>query len=97
LRRFTTRALVVAAATMGIVFAQVAPASATVHEIVAQWCSGKEPLFPPGLSGRSQADNDAKPLFASGYATIVPFTGSAGPGSLIDFKRGDVFLLLSAY
>lgn len=35
----------------GIMLAQVAPASATVHEIVGQWCSGQEPLGPPGISG----------------------------------------------
>lgn len=93
MRRFVKRALVVAAATLGIVFAQVAPASATVHEIVAQWCSIGAPsskpkgeLFPPGLSGGSNADNGAKPLFASGFATIVPFDGSAGPGFLVKFN-----------
>jgi hypothetical protein len=85
LRRFFTRALVVAAATVGIVFAQVAPASATVHEIVGQWCAGRGELFPNGLSGGSNADNVAKPLFASGFATTVPFTGSEGPGLLIQF------------
>jgi hypothetical protein len=86
MKRFVTRALIVAAATLGIVFAQVAPASATVHEIVGQWCSGQGELFPHGLSGGSNADNVAKPLFASGFATTVPFTGSAGPGLLIEFN-----------
>ena len=85
MKRFVTRALVAAAATLGIVFAQVAPASATVHEIVGQWCSGRGELFPAGLSGGSNADNVAKPLFASGFATTVPFDGSAGPGLLIQF------------
>jgi hypothetical protein len=74
LTRFVTRALVVAAATVGLVFAQVAPASATVHEIVGQWCSGQEPLGPPGISGGSKADNFAKPLNASGFIQgVVPF------------------------
>jgi hypothetical protein len=74
MRRFVIRALIVAAATLGIVFAQVAPASATVHEIVWQWCSGRGELFPPGLSGGSNANNFAKPLSASGFeAGIAPF------------------------
>jgi hypothetical protein len=72
--RFFKRALIVVAATVGIVFAQVVPASATVHEIVGQWCSGREPLGPPGISGGSNADNFAKPLSASGFeAGIAPF------------------------
>lgn len=51
-----------------------APANATVHEIVAQWCSGQEPLEPPGVSGGSSADNFAKPLIASGFiGGVVPF------------------------
>jgi hypothetical protein len=59
---------------VGLVFAQVAPASATVHEIVGQWCSGRDPLGPPGISGGSNADNFAKPLSASGFeAGIAPF------------------------
>jgi hypothetical protein len=81
LTRFITRALIVVAATLGIVFVQVAPASATVHEIVGQWCSlgapsnnVKEPLGPPGISGGSNADNFARPLAASGVEIgIVPF------------------------
>jgi hypothetical protein len=89
LTRFVTRALVVAAATAGIVFAQVAPASATVHEIVGQWCSrgasGKGELAPPGISPpTAKPENVAKPLFASGFITgTTDFTGSAGPGQLI--------------
>ncbi|MGH3838365.1 MAG: hypothetical protein ACRDSF_22125 [Pseudonocardiaceae bacterium] len=74
MKRFVTRALIVVAATVGVMFAQVAPASATVHEIVGQWCSGQEPLGPPGISGRSPADNFAKPLIASGFIEgVVPF------------------------
>jgi hypothetical protein len=45
-----------------------------VHEIVGQWCSGQEPLGPPGISGGSRADNSAEPLEASGVIEgIVPF------------------------
>jgi hypothetical protein len=46
-----------------------------VHEIVAQWCSGHDPLGPPGISGGSKANNFAQPLNASGFiGPVVPFT-----------------------
>ena len=64
-----------------------APASATVHEIVGQWCSGQDHLEPPGLSGGSSADNFVQPLLASGaIGDPVPFTGPAGPGLLVPFN-----------
>jgi hypothetical protein len=89
LKRFVTRALIVLAATVGIVFAQVAPASATVHEIVGQWCSGQDPLGPPGISGGSNANNFAKPLAASGFiGATVEFDppGDQPAGFLITFN-----------
>ena len=43
-----------------------APANATIHEIVAQWCAGKGELQPPGIqSGK----NAAQPVFANGFIT----------------------------
>jgi hypothetical protein len=63
-----------------------APASATVHEIVAQWCSGQDPLAPAGISGGSSADNFAQPLDSIGFIEVVPFTGPQGPGLLIKFN-----------
>jgi hypothetical protein len=69
----------VATLVMGNVLA--APgASATVHEIVAQWCSGQEPLAPAGLS-QEGTKNFAMPLFAGAVLTIHPFQD----GLLIDF------------
>jgi hypothetical protein len=63
-----------------------APASATVHEIVGQWCAGQGELFPPGISGQANVENDARPLFASGFASIVEdFDGPNGTGTLIAF------------
>ena len=47
------------------------PAHATVHEIVAQWCSGKDELNPPGLS-RPGSKNFAQPLNAIGIVLVVP-------------------------
>ena len=70
--RLVRRALVIMAVTTGITMIGVAPASATVHEIVGQWCSGQEPLNPPGISGGSQADNFAQPLAASGFIEEQP-------------------------
>lgn len=65
----------------------VTPAHATVHEIVAQWCSGGEELNPPGLTGGSNADNFAQPLMANGFVgDPVPFTGPDGPGLLVVFN-----------
>lgn len=40
------------------------PAEATVHEIVAQWCSGRGELAPPGISQPNS--NFARPLNAVG-------------------------------
>jgi hypothetical protein len=82
------RLIVMAAVAMLSLGVLAAPASATVHEIVGQWCSGRGELFPPGLSGGSNADNMAQPLFASGFASIVdPFDppGEQTEGVLIAF------------
>ena len=50
-----------------------APASATVHEIVAQWCSGHDELGPPGISDPNKP-NFARPLIANGFiGDPVPF------------------------
>jgi hypothetical protein len=76
MRRAVAMALVSALA----VFTLAMPASATVHEIVGQWCSGQGDLFPPGISGGSSADNFARPLFASGFASIVAPFDPDGPG-----------------
>ena len=48
-----------------------APANATIHEIVAQWCAGKGELQPPGIqSGK----NFAQPVFSNGFiGPTVPF------------------------
>jgi hypothetical protein len=70
---------------VGLVFAQVAPASATVQGIVAQWCSGHDPLAPPGISDDTKP-NFAQPLNASGFIQgTTDFTGDAGPGQRIVF------------
>lgn len=63
-------------------------AEAAIHEgPVASWCSllasgNLTPLFPPGISGQSSADNVAQPLFASGML-LIAFDGPGGPGFYI--------------
>ena len=86
--RTTLRAIAVATAALSTTLLVQAPAQATVHEIVAQWCSGHDELAPPGLTGGSNADNFAQPLVASGFiGDPVPFDppGSQPAGLLIPF------------
>jgi hypothetical protein len=60
---------VIAAAVVAFGLA-VEPAQATVHEIVAQWCSGHEELGPPGISD-PEKQNFARPLQAVGVVIEV--------------------------
>ena len=87
MRRTMARLLLgAAAALMAVTMMTAPPASATVHEIVAQWCSGQEPLGPPGISDPERR-NFAQPLNANGFiGPLVPFDGPAGPGLLITFN-----------
>ncbi|MGC5584550.1 hypothetical protein [Ornithinimicrobium sp. W1665] len=66
LRKYLAASAALAVAPAAMIMT-AAPASATVHEIVGQWCSGQGELSPPGISGGSKADNFAKPLQASGF------------------------------
>ena len=86
MRRSVTRLLIAAAATLMAMTMTAPPASATVHEIVGQWCSGHDPLEPPGISDPERG-NFAQPLNANGFVgPLVPFDGPAGPGLLITFN-----------
>ena len=77
----------VLAATAALTLA--APVSATVHEITGMFCAGDNGNpFPAGLSGGSNADNFARPLFATGFVeSVEPYAGDGvnGPGVLIMF------------
>lgn len=87
MRRRTSRIAVLVAA-FGVFVAMTLPASATVHEITGMLCSfkseGNTAVFnPPGISGENgESDqgeaNLAKPLFATGFATIDPTGGPGG-------------------
>jgi hypothetical protein len=70
------------AAAALVTVALPATAPATIHEIVAAWCNGHGELQPPGLQ---DGKNFAMPVMAGGVVSVHPFTGSAGPGLLIDF------------
>ena len=73
--------LAVAAVTAGVAsLAFAVPSGATVHEIIGQWCSGQGDLAPRGISDPTKS-NCARPLFASGIATMVP--DGAGPGTVL--------------
>ena len=86
MRRSVTRLLIAAAAALMATTMTAPPASATVHEIVAQWCSGHDPLGPPGISDPTKG-NFAQPLNANGFiGPLVPFDGPDGPGLLITFN-----------
>ena len=63
-----------------------APANATIHEIVAQWCAGKGELKPPGIQ---DGKNFAQPVFSNGFiGPVVPFDppGAQPAGQLITFN-----------
>ena len=69
---------IVLAVALGVV-----PVQATVHEIVGQWCSGQDELFPPGLS-REGSKNFARPLVAAGVI-VQSFNEELG-GILVTFN-----------
>jgi hypothetical protein len=70
----------------GAVLVPASSAHATIHEIVAAWCSGHGALEPSGIGGGSHADNFAQPVISSGFvAGVVPFQD----GFLLQFNYGN--------
>ncbi len=62
----------------GLLLGAAAPATATIHEIVASFCSGGNGnVFPPGQSAFG-TQSFLRALQASGAVTIVPNTPTAG-------------------
>jgi hypothetical protein len=62
----------------GLLVAMVAPASATIHEMVASFCSGGQGnVFPPGQSNFG-SESFLRALQASGTVTVLPDTPTAG-------------------
>jgi hypothetical protein len=85
--RSLARSAVIGSIALAVALIPAGPASASVHEIVGQWCSGHGPLEPPGINGGSAADNFAQPVNSNGFVQgTVPFTGPAGPGLLVNFN-----------
>ena len=77
--------LALALATAGVaVLVFAIPSGATVHEIVAQWCSGQAELAPRGISDPTKP-TFARPLFAAGVATFVPDFNGEGD-NLVQFN-----------
>ena len=63
-----------------------APVHATVHEIVAQWCSGHDELEPPGISDPTKK-NFAQPLNATGFVGAPVFNPNLPvPGLVVTFN-----------
>jgi hypothetical protein len=61
-----------------LVVGLVAPASATIHELVASFCSGGQGnVFPPGQS-TAGTQSFLRALQASGTVTVYPDTPTAG-------------------
>ena len=76
LRRQTGIAAAMLAA--GLLLGMAAPASATIHEIVASFCSGgNSNVFPPGQSAFG-TQSFLRALQASGAVTVLPDTPTAG-------------------
>ena len=67
LRRHVLGVAVAAGLAFGL---STVPAHATVHEIVAQWCSGQDELGPPGIS-KPGSKNFARPLNAAGVVITI--------------------------
>ncbi len=77
------RAISLAAAAALALVVLALPAGATVDELTGMPCSGGNAVFaPPGISDETKG-NFAKPLFATGFATITPHNG----GILISFDE----------
>lgn len=98
MRKFVNLLAVFSLAT-SMVFVFAAPASATIHEIVASFCADTHEVSsptgdihnPPGLTptflgGTSAADNVAQPLISSGAITVETADGTE---TLVDPATGE--------
>ena len=77
---------------MAAMMAVAGPASATIHPIVQSECSAPqatgtpaETRDPPGISGQSAADNEARPLVAIGEGP----QGFEGGGNALNAASGE--------
>jgi hypothetical protein len=77
MKRFVTRALIVVAAILGIVFAQVAPASATASKklesnLAALWTAVLETP-----ASQNPVVGNGSPCWDLGHSTVAPFFGGS--------------------
>ena len=73
------RSIAAALLASGLVLGMVAPASATIHEMVASFCSGGHGnVFPPGQSSFRFSVIPSRPAHASGTVTVLADTPTAG-------------------
>lgn len=94
--RKSLRAVSIVGLVAGLMLAMAAPASATIHEIVASWCASTHEVpsptghlhDPPGLTGISNGDNIAQPLLATGAfeptSVDVDGDGTLEPALVVD-------------
>ena len=72
------RSIAAALLASGLILGMVAPASATIHELVASFCSGgNSNVFPPGQSAFG-SQSFLRALQASGTVTVLANTPTAG-------------------
>lgn len=72
------RSIAAALLASGLVLGMIAPASATIHELVASFCSGGQGnVFPPGQSNFG-SQSFLRALQASGTVTVLADTPTAG-------------------
>lgn len=77
------RLAIVLVLTALVVGAAAVPASATIHEIVASFCSGRAVQDPPGVSDPTR-ENFVQALEATGVITGVVFDPALG-GLVVQF------------
>ena len=76
MHRTARRLLVTGMAAGALVSTTPSTAHATIHELVAQYCSGKGPLEPPGVDADDTKRSFARPVLANGLVTpVVTVTG----------------------
>jgi hypothetical protein len=86
MHRTARRLLVTGIAAGALVSMTPTAAHATIHEIVAQYCSGKGPLEPPGVDANPTKRSFARPVLANGVVSVVVTTtnGVTNTAFLID-------------
>lgn len=84
--------VMLAATAIGASLTGGTTAEAVIDEQVGAACNGKDPLSPPGISGRSRADNFAQPVISTGAVVISfvppPFNVTIGDSPAAKYPAG---------